>query len=114
MNRLLGFLGLLLIAASAVAAERVSKVPQAFVGRWCNADSASLLEIKGDRIIFYESQGPIKAIVVNGDSKIALISELSGEGETWLATATFELSKDKKQLIDPSTKPPYVRRKCSK
>ena len=114
MKRLSFFVGLLLIAVSAVAAERVAKVPQEFVGRWCNAASESLLEIKGNEISFYESQGPIKAIVVNGESEIALIAELSGEGETWLATAQFELSKDKKQLIDPTTKPPYVRRRCSR
>ena len=114
MRRLTFVLGILLVAGGAVAAERVARVPQAFQGRWCNAATESLLEIKGDEISYYESQGPIKAVVKNGDGEIALIAELSGEGETWLATAQFELSKDKKQLIDPTTKPPYVRRRCSR
>lgn len=114
MRRLTFVLGTLLVTAGAVASERVAKVPQAFLGQWCNADSESLLEIKSSEISYYESQGPIKAIVKSGDREIALIAELSGEGETWLATAQFELSKDKKQLTDPTTKPPYVRRRCSR
>jgi hypothetical protein len=107
MRRLTSVLGILLVTSGAVAAERVTKVPQAFLGRWCNADSESLLEIKSNEISFYESQGPIKAVVARGNSEIALIAELSGEGEAWL-------SNDKKQLIDPTTKPPYVRRRCSR
>lgn len=114
MRRLTFVLGILLVTSGTVAAERITKVPQAFLGRWCNADSDSLLEIKSNEISFYESQGPIKAVVARGNSEIALIAELSGEGETWLATAQFELSNDKKHLIDPTTKPPYVRRRCTR
>jgi hypothetical protein len=114
MKRLILVLVVLLVTASAVAAERVTKVPQAFIGRWCNADSESLLEIKSNEISYYESQGPIKAVVASGDGEVALILELTGEGETWLTTAQFKLSKDKKQLIDAKSEPPYVRRRCSR
>jgi len=43
------------------------------------ANSLPGLEIRANAIIFYESSGPIRAIVTQGKSEMALIAELSGE-----------------------------------
>jgi hypothetical protein len=51
------------------------------------------------RIRFYESRGSIKAVVTQGQSDLALITELSGEGDTWLYNH-FRLSPDLKSLTD--------------
>ena len=82
----------------------------------CGSDADDLtLRITPRHITYWESDGPIKAVVVRGDTEIALISELSGEGETWLSAARFTLSKDGRQLIDSTTVPgrELVRYKCS-
>lgn len=116
------FLATLLLTFSAIAASDVAGVPDRFVGRWagsvdsCGSDADDLtLRIAPHHITYWESDGPIKAAVVRGDSEIALISELSGEGETWLSTVQFKLSRDGSQLIDDTTVPGkrLVRYKCS-
>ena len=98
-------------------------VPDPFVGYWagsldsCGSDTDNLrLYIDRHHISYWESEGPIKAVVVRGNNEIALIAELSGEGETWLATARFELSPDGKRLIDSTsvTGEDVVRHKCSR
>jgi len=116
------FIATLLLPLSAVAGSNVSIVPDRFVGRWagspdsCGSDADDLtLRIAPHHITYWESDGPIKAVVARGDSEIALIAELSGEGETWLSTAKFTLSRDGSQLIDNTTVPgkELVRYKCS-
>src|SRR5690554_3101204 len=102
----------LLLPLSAVAGSDMTTVPDRFVGHWtgspdsCGSDADDLtLRIAPHHITYWESDGPIKAVVVRGDTDIALISELSGEGETWLSTAQFTLSKDGSQLLDNTTVP---------
>lgn len=108
------FAGCLLLAVGGAMAQQVSKVPDAFAGKWCGGDLETRLEIKSNSIAFYESKGPIKTITLNGDNEMVLVAQLSGEGEKWMHTAKFRLSKDGKQLIDADTKPPLVRRRCAK
>ena len=90
---------LLLLPASVAAADLVPVVPSQFVGEWnvrltdCGTgDNDSALRIRKSQIEYYESDGPIKAIVSHGRYEIALILELSGEGQTWIATEHFKLS----------------------
>jgi hypothetical protein len=106
---------------AAAAAERVASVPGPFQGEWmadlkgCGSKSDdSRLEIGADRIRFYESSGPIRAVVVQGDRELALIVELSGEGERWLSFSHFRLSEDGKSLTDVSSEPAFVRHRCAK
>lgn len=111
----------LLLPLPVPAGSAKAIVPDRFVGHWagnpesCGSDADDLvLRIASNHISYWESEGPIKAAVVHGDAEIALISELSGEGETWLSTAKFKLSKDGRRLIDDSTVPgqEIVRYKC--
>ena len=81
-------------------------VPERFVGTWagsptsCGSDADDLaLRLTSHHITYWESEGPIRAVVVRGN-EIALIAELSGEGETWLSTAKFELSPGGRMLTD--------------
>ena len=113
LSRLPLFTVIFLLACAASAAEKLSKVPPEFVGKWCGGDLETRLEIKANAIEFYESRGPIKAITRNGD-ELALTARLSGEGETWTHNVKFLLSKDKKQLSVPNADPPLVRRRCAK
>lgn len=95
-------------------------VPERFQGEWnqvpehCGtAMNDSRLRIGADGIQYYESRGPIRAAVASGRDELALIVELSGEGETWLATEHFRLSPDGRTLTtvgEPGN--PLVRMRC--
>ncbi len=111
----------LLLPLPLLAGNTAAAVPDSFIGHWagsatsCDSDADDLiLRIGARRISYWESEGPIKAVVTHGDNEIALIAELSGEGETWLATARFKLSSDGRKLIDDTTVPgqEIVRYKC--
>lgn len=106
-------------AGAAMAAERREAMPARFAGEWvadlkhCGTgrDDARL-RLDADRIRFHESSGPIRAVVARGEFEIALIAELSGEGETWLACHRFRLSADHKQLTDATGEAGLVRHRC--
>jgi|SRR5690606_35620965 len=90
---------LALLPATVAAADVVPSVPSQFIGEWnariadCGTgDNDSALRIRKSQIEYYESDGPIKAVVSHGRYEIALILELSGEGQTWIATEHFKLS----------------------
>jgi hypothetical protein len=111
----------LLLPSSGLVGASVRTVPVQFQGHWaaslgsCGAEADELdLRIGMDHISYWESDGPVRAIVVRGVREIALVSELSGEGETWLAVAKFELSADGARLIDSTTSPGHevVRVRC--
>jgi len=120
MNYLNYLAGLVIacVATPGLSAKLSPKVPKQFVGSW-NADvkycgkGESQLDIRAHDIEFYESSGPIKAIVVQGSDEVALIAELKGEEEKpYLTVRHFRLSEDQKQLSDVSSHPPYVRHRC--
>lgn len=106
----------------ALAAERLSTIPERFRGIWmaearhCSAPATdeSWLRIGADQISFYESAGPVLAIVTRGPDQLALISELSGEGSTWLDLHQFTLSADRRQLttLAPGQADPFQRVRC--
>ncbi|WP_051240105.1 hypothetical protein [Arenimonas composti] len=110
-----------LMTLPAQAHDAATTVPAAFVGRWAGSPAACAdpgaddlrLDIAPDRIAFWESAGPLRAVVVRGD-QLALIAELSGEGETWLAARSFELAHDGRRLIDRASVPgeEIVRHRC--
>jgi hypothetical protein len=115
-------LATLLLPLSVTAGSGIDTVPDRFTGQWagsvdaCGSDTDDMiLRIGSDHIAYWESSGPIRAVVTRGDREIALISELSGEGETWLSTAKFTLSQDGRQLIDNTSVPgrEFARYKCS-
>lgn len=112
----------LLLPLPGVAGNTGTNVPKQFVGLWAGSpascgsgDDDLILRIGIRDIAYWESEGPIKAVVTRGTNEIALIVELSGEGETWLATARFSLSEDGRQLVDDTTMPGrrLVRYRCS-
>ena len=96
---------LALLPATVAAADLVPAVPSQFVGEWnarvadCRTgENDSALRIKKNQIEYYESDGPIKAVVSHGHYEIALILELSGEGQTWITTEHFKLSPGENKL----------------
>ena len=111
---------LVVIASSATAAEQSRAVPARFQGEW-NANleqcgtglNDSRLRISADRIRFYESGGPVRAVVTRGEFDLALIAELSGESESRLSYRHFRLSADHKYLADVTdTDSALVRYRC--
>ncbi|GGA78775.1 hypothetical protein GCM10011521_16230 [Arenimonas soli] len=109
---------LLNLSGCAHAADPI--VPDRFVAHWAGSPDACgskaddlALRIGAKHIEYWESQGPIRASVTRGN-EIALIAELHGEGEAWLATASFTLSDDGLQLVDRTTIPgrEVVRHRC--
>ena len=121
MIRLL-LLGLLLSAGPVSAAEQQREIPARFLGEWnanlhdCGTDrSDSRLRITVDHIRFHESGGPVRAVVTQGESDLALITELSGEGSSWLSYTLFRLSADQTRLTDVTDKDTgLVRYRCPK
>jgi hypothetical protein len=112
---------LLLLPATVTAADVVPAVPDQFVGEWnarladCGTgENDSALRIRKKQIEYYESDGPIKAVVSRGRYEIALILELSGEGQTWITTEHFKLSPGGEKLT--SVNQPgdgFVRYRCA-
>jgi hypothetical protein len=108
------------MASPATAAEVMDSVPAQFLGGWnsvlahCGtSQNDSSLRIESDHIYFWESDGPILAVVAQGQHEMAIIVELSGEGQTWLRTAQFKLSPAKDKLIYTSTLgDEFVRFRC--
>ena len=95
----------LLAPAPASTADDVA-VPERFVGTWASSPASCgsgaddlVLRLASRHISYWESQGPIRSVIVRGD-EIALIAALSGERETWLATARFKLSPNGRMLTD--------------
>ena len=110
-----------LIVGVATAAEPQRTVPARFQGEWnsnlehCGTGlNDSRLRISADRIRFYESDGPIKAVVTQGEFDLALTTELSGEGETWLSRNLFRLSADHMSITDITDGAEFVRYRCPK
>ena len=111
---------LALALAMSLSPQGGASVPARFVGNWagdpasCGSGADDLvLRVSPHRISFWESAGPIRAAVVRGD-EIALIAELSGEGETWLSAMKFEISPDGRMLTDTVSIPgkEVVRYRC--
>jgi len=98
---------LLLFCSALDAAELQSTVPEHFRGTWaasvadCSATSAeSKLTIRETGIDFYESRGRILAIATEGTNELALLIEVTGEGQRWLDATQFTLSRDGQKLTD--------------
>lgn len=113
-------LAIIAAGGSAMAAEPVDSIPDQFIGEW-NADVAdcgigrndSILKIDANTISYWESVGFIQAIVVQGRREVALIADMSGEGEEWLATAHFKLSEAGDELVSVDERGgEFVRYRC--
>lgn len=113
-------LAIIAAGGSAVASESVDSMPDLFIGEW-NADVAdcgigrndSILKIDANTISYWESVGFMQAIVVQGRREVALIADMSGEGEEWLATAHFKLSEAGDELVSMDERGgEFVRYRC--
>ena len=115
------FFGLLCVN-SVMAAEQQKTVPESFRGEWhsdlknCTSKTDdTVLKISAKQIQFHESSGVIKAIVTQGASNMALIVEMTGEGESWLDYKHFNLSADHHSLTDiTDDEHQFIRYKCPK
>ena len=110
---------LALVAGVASAAEKQQAVPTRFRGEWnsslkqCGTDlNDSRLRISANRVRFYESSGPIRAVVTEGEFGLAMISELTGEGQTWLSYHHFKLSANRAYMTDITNDAKLVRYRC--
>ena len=82
-------------------------IPPSYRGEWnenvahCGTGlNDTRLRIAANSIQFYESGGVIRAAVQRGPFELAIIAELSGEGESWLSLRKFNLSSDGNRLTD--------------
>ena len=94
-------------------------VPAQFQGEWnsaladCGTDrNDSRLRIYPGSVQFYESKGPVKAIVPSGDRDMTVIVGLTGEGQSWDQPFKFELDKTRRTLTDVSSDSPFKRYRC--
>jgi hypothetical protein len=110
---------ILFFSATVASAESHKVVPNQFIGEWhanlkyCGTDlSDSRLIISPNKIRFFESVGPVLAVVTQGKSTVIIVMELSGEGETWLSSKHFSLSADQSTLTDTTDDLNFVRYRC--
>ena len=94
-------------------------VPAAFRGEW-NLDLAacgtglndSRLVIGEREIQFYESRGEVTATRAEGADQVAIEASMAGEGETWVDSRVFRLSRDGQTLTEVSDSHGLARRRC--
>lgn len=95
-------------------------IPAQFQGEWnenlehCGTGANhARFRIEPDRIRFYESGGPVRAVVTEGELEMAVIARLSGEGMEHLAVLHYRLSPDHARLEQHSPyQAPVVRYRC--
>ena len=83
-----------------------NEIPKKFHGVFDDSEagcsfrySDGRLTIYKDSIVFYESAGEVTGDVVReGDDRIQVSLNLQGEGETWTADSSYELSEDGQKL----------------
>ena len=106
---------------STEAADTHKTIPKIFQGNWtanlkdCDTDNETNLQIFNDHISFYESSGPTISIVTKQKNELALIIELSGEGEEWLSFVHFKINAKNNQLTDITDayeKNKFIRYRC--
>jgi len=107
-----------MFTGACLAAPATPSVPRAFQGEWnmraadCGTSlNDSVLRLRAHHVNYFESAGPVRAAVARG-RELALIAELSGEGETRLHVAQFRLSRDGRTLTDVGSTPPLLRYRC--
>lgn len=107
-----------MFTGASLAAPPTPSVPRAFQGEWnmraadcSSSQNDSMLRLRAGHVTYFESSGPVRAAVARG-RELALIAELSGEGETRLHVAQFRLSRDGRTLTDVQSTPPLVRYRC--
>lgn len=88
------------------AAESHKSIPTIFQGKWtsslkdCGTDHETNLEIFKNHLSFFESDGPTISIVTKQKNELALIIELTGEGDEWLSFVHFKINNKNNQLTD--------------
>ncbi|MES9900407.1 MAG: hypothetical protein ABW148_15490 [Sedimenticola sp.] len=109
------------IGSAVLAAEKHETVPTPFHGNWasnlkyCGTAHINNLNISPNHIEFLESDGPILSIVTRGNNELALITELFGGCDEWLAFYYYRLSSDRNKLTDITdlySKEQLVRYRC--
>jgi hypothetical protein len=95
-------------AAVSLAAETHTTIPAQFLGAWASSaakcsspDTDDLrMRITPDSMSFWESDGRVLSVATEGELELAVLVELSGEGERWLEALQFRLSPDRKTLTN--------------
>jgi hypothetical protein len=107
------------ISANAAAVQQASRVPAGFHGYWepdlklCGTYGGDgRLVISANELHFYESIGPVRAVLVENPRDAIVIAQLRGEGETWLAHRHFRLSEDMNTLTDVLEHGNVIRHRC--
>jgi hypothetical protein len=99
----------LILALSATTAagavEGVREVPRQFRGVWAatladcaNDFSDTQMVVTANRLRSVVSEGLVKAAAINGDLDLAIILEVSAEGELFMQALQLKLSKDHREL----------------
>jgi hypothetical protein len=101
-------LSLLLISGAASAAESHTAIPAQFLGAWassvakCSSPEIDDLrmQVTPNSMSFWESSGRVLGVATDGELELAVIVEMTGEGEKWLEAIQFRLSADRKTLTN--------------
>ena len=104
-------------AGSGASVQQRTYIPVQFRALWnFSTDECAVpytqgrLQLQGDRLSFYESSGPVTEVTSRGEYEVTVSTELSGEGETYTNTYTFQLAEDYSSITDTETG--VVRYRC--
>lgn len=87
---------------------QVDGVPERFLGVWdyvegsCDPMSDLRMDLRADRIEFYESFGEITDVERVSDNEIVVSLAMEGEGETWTQSTRFTLEDGGERLVPTS------------
>lgn len=89
------------------AAASDGQIPPRFWGQWrtarksCDDRRDTMgVTISADRLLFYESEGRVKAVRETGPNALTLSADYTGEGESWSRWSSLKLTDRDELLID--------------
>ena len=90
--------------------QQRTDIPEHFRGLW-NAStdeclvpySQGRLEVRDDRLRFYETSGSVTEVTSNGEYEITVSADLMSEGTAFTKSFTFRLAADHSSIADMST-----------
>ena len=94
-------------AGSPADVSRDGDVPARFQGQWrvnrksCDNPRDTMgVTITADRLLFYESEGKVRAVRDTGQDSLAVSADYTGEGDSWSRWSTLKLTDRDELLID--------------
>ena len=101
-------------------AIHANAIPITLQGRWTGTNercgdraAAQALELTAASLIFHESVGTVQRVTREGEGRLAVVANFTGEGESWTRTLMLRPSTDGQQLTITNDGTAIVRKRCT-